>query len=235
MFTIIGADGKEYGPVATAAIVEWIAAGRANLQTKARREGEAEWKTLGDFAEFNAPPVLGANNQPAAPGIPAAPVPLTPAPLAPAAGPESALRWLRLGAAILDGIIGAIFVTPGMLILASAGVFANANHPNTAVMFGGIAAIGAAFLLLLAVQIYLLVTRGQTIGKKLLGVKIVCFEDESNPGFVKVFLLRILVNGFIGAVPFLGMAYSLVDILFIFRGDQRCIHDLLAGTKVVRA
>ena len=60
MFTILGADGKEYGPVATAKIHEWINGGRANLQTKARRDGEADWKALGDFAEFNPTPAATA-------------------------------------------------------------------------------------------------------------------------------------------------------------------------------
>jgi hypothetical protein len=55
MFTILGADGKEYGPVPTAKVHEWINGGRANRQTKARRSDETEWKTLGDFAEFSAP------------------------------------------------------------------------------------------------------------------------------------------------------------------------------------
>lgn len=53
MFTILGGDGKEYGPASAAKIAEWIAAGRANLQTKARRSGETEWRTLGDYPEFN--------------------------------------------------------------------------------------------------------------------------------------------------------------------------------------
>ena len=53
MFTILGADGKEYGPVTAGKLHEWIAGGRANLQTKARRDGETEWKTLGDFPEFS--------------------------------------------------------------------------------------------------------------------------------------------------------------------------------------
>ncbi len=52
MFTILGADGKEYGPVSADKIQAWISGGRANRQTKARREGETEWKPLGDFAEF---------------------------------------------------------------------------------------------------------------------------------------------------------------------------------------
>jgi hypothetical protein len=52
MFTILGADGKEYGPVPTHRVHEWINGGRANLQTKARRADETEWKTLADFPEF---------------------------------------------------------------------------------------------------------------------------------------------------------------------------------------
>ena len=33
MYTIIGGDGKEYGPVTAEQIRSWIAAGRANLET----------------------------------------------------------------------------------------------------------------------------------------------------------------------------------------------------------
>ncbi len=56
MFTILGADGKEYGPVTAGRVHEWISGGRANLQTKARRADETEWKTLGEFPEFSAAP-----------------------------------------------------------------------------------------------------------------------------------------------------------------------------------
>lgn len=52
MFTIIGADGKEYGPVSADKLREWIASGRANAQTQARRDGEAAWSTLGSLPEF---------------------------------------------------------------------------------------------------------------------------------------------------------------------------------------
>ena len=37
-----------------------------------------------------------------------------------------------------------------------------------------------------------------------------------------------------GAVPYLGMIFHLVDSLFIFREDRRCLHDRIAGTRVVR-
>ncbi len=77
MFTIIGADGKEYGPVSAEKITEWIAAGRANGQTKAKRVGTDAWQTLAELSEFAAglgsaatPPAAAAS----APAAPAAPV-----------------------------------------------------------------------------------------------------------------------------------------------------------------
>lgn len=67
MFTILGADGKEYGPVPAAKIHEWINGGRANLSTKAKRVDEGVWKTLGEFAEFSAPPAAAATPDAAPP------------------------------------------------------------------------------------------------------------------------------------------------------------------------
>lgn len=64
MFIILGADGKEYGPATANTIAEWIVAGRANLQTKARRTNDPEWKTLGDFEEFGAKPTPVASAAP---------------------------------------------------------------------------------------------------------------------------------------------------------------------------
>jgi len=52
MFTIIGADGREYGPVAVEQVKAWVAAGRADKKTKARREGSIQWKPLAEYSEF---------------------------------------------------------------------------------------------------------------------------------------------------------------------------------------
>ena len=228
MFTILGADGKEYGPVSAAKISEWIAGGRANQQTKVRRTNETEWRTLADFPELGGAPAP-------APGEPPVAMPASSGSGAAPLGLELASRWLRLGAQLLDGITSMLFLGPGIVLLAMAGVIAKPDNPNPALIVAGFLTTGLAFALLLAIQIYLLVTRGQTIGKKLLGIKIVGFADDANPGFVKVILLRIFVNGLIGMVPIVGFFYSLVDIVFIFREDQRCLHDLIAGTKVVKA
>jgi hypothetical protein len=52
MYTIIGGDGKEYGPVTAEQVQTWIAGGRANLETKIKAEGADEWKRIADFPEF---------------------------------------------------------------------------------------------------------------------------------------------------------------------------------------
>ncbi len=52
MYTIIGADQKEYGPATSEQLRQWIADGRANGSTRARLDGGTEWKTLADFPDF---------------------------------------------------------------------------------------------------------------------------------------------------------------------------------------
>lgn len=60
------------------------------------------------------------------------------------------------------------------------------------------------------------------------------YPDAQHAGFVKAVLLRAFVNGLIGAIPFVGFIYGIVDILSIFRSDRRCYHDQLAGTQVIQ-
>jgi hypothetical protein len=52
MYRIIGADGKEYGPVPAEELRQWIAVGRVNGSTLARLEASTEWKPLSSFPEF---------------------------------------------------------------------------------------------------------------------------------------------------------------------------------------
>ena len=36
-----------------------------------------------------------------------------------------------------------------------------------------------------------------------------------------------------GMLPFIGLPLRLLDVMLIFRGDKRCLHDLIARTKVI--
>jgi hypothetical protein len=52
MYTIIGGDGKEYGPVSVEQVRAWIAGGRANLSTKVREVGTDTWKSIAECPEI---------------------------------------------------------------------------------------------------------------------------------------------------------------------------------------
>lgn len=59
-YKIIGADGKEYGPITADVLKQWIADGRANAQTRVQLEGATEWRALAEFPELAvAAPSLG--------------------------------------------------------------------------------------------------------------------------------------------------------------------------------
>jgi hypothetical protein len=52
MYKIIGADGKEYGPVSLDQLRQWISEGRLNQQSKVLPEGNTEWKTVAEVPEL---------------------------------------------------------------------------------------------------------------------------------------------------------------------------------------
>jgi hypothetical protein len=53
MYRIIGADGREYGPISADQLRQWITEGRANSATHVLVEGAPEWKPLGSLPEFS--------------------------------------------------------------------------------------------------------------------------------------------------------------------------------------
>ncbi|HBD82638.1 MAG TPA: RDD family protein, partial [Dehalococcoidia bacterium] len=81
------------------------------------------------------------------------------------------------------------------------------------------------------VQATFLTINGQTVGKMIFSIRIVKVGTGRNGGFVPNVLLRLVLNGALGLIP----VYSVVDALFIVRSDRRCIHDLIAGTVVVKS
>lgn len=234
MFTIIGGDGKEYGPVTAAQVRSWIAAGRANLATQARVVGTEEWRTLGDYAEFTsfgeAPPVI----DPTRPGS-------TPAG-----------RGMRLVARVIDWIIELVCSIPGLLFLGPEftevmRTVLQGHEPDlqqldpSRIALGGLLLL-AGWLLLLVVQVWLLSVRGQTLGKLITRIRVVRL-DESKAGFVHAWLMRealITAIGIVlGLIPFVGPVmlrpvFHITDWCFVFRADQRCLHDQIAGTKVIK-
>ncbi|HXF10333.1 MAG TPA: DUF4190 domain-containing protein [Desulfuromonadaceae bacterium] len=54
MYKIIGADGREYGPVTAEQLRRWVAEGRVNAQTRIQAEGSTDWQPIGTRPEFTA-------------------------------------------------------------------------------------------------------------------------------------------------------------------------------------
>jgi len=63
MYQIIGADGKEYGPVGIEQMRQWIADGRINAQSRVKVAGSAEWKTAAEFPELGLTSAAGLSGQ----------------------------------------------------------------------------------------------------------------------------------------------------------------------------
>lgn len=150
-------------------------------------------------------------------------------------GPELAGRGARLGAAILDSIIVSVVIVPVMFaggywssVMAAAA--AGEQVAMATQLMWGVVGIAIAF----AIQFWPLSQTGQTWGKKIVGVKIVDMAGDQ-PGVGVLLGRRYLFANGVALVPLVGWLISLVNILFIFRGDKRCLHDLVAGTQVVNA
>lgn len=138
-------------------------------------------------------------------------------------------RGARLGAYLIDMIIvGGI----GGVIAYALGWFDGIMRQDPT---------AAVSVLLLTIVVFgvingrWLVTRGQTVGKRLVGVRIVDARTREIVPLVKSYGLRFIVVQAITQVPVAGPILALVDPLFIFGERRRCLHDYLAGTIVVRA
>lgn len=142
---------------------------------------------------------------------------------------ELADRGMRLAAHFIDIGFYLAAIIPGVIIMVFAAssnddVIANAG---ILVMFAGLLGFGIYNCVLLH-------RNAQTLGKKLMRIKIVRV-DGSRAGLMRILFLRGLPIGILNAIPLIGYIFALVDPLMIFRNDQRCLHDLIADTIVIKA
>jgi hypothetical protein len=146
MYKIIGADGKEYGPITVEQLRQWIAEGRANLQTQVLPEGATEWKTVGQLPEFAG----------ASPGPGPVPV-ISPQPTFQPAGAEQ-VNGPATGL-IVVAILGALAQVASLIMnLAGASMLASSRMPKEAWanMFSGTIGVASSVIGLLMSVVVLL-------------------------------------------------------------------------------
>lgn len=221
----ISRQGQQLGQLTEEDIRSRLQRGELSPADLCWKEGMSNWQPLGQTLPNNQPPSI-----PTASTSPYAP---------PSANLAMPVNYLgRANLATLGQRLGAFLADLGLMLVACSPLFVGAgmldqpndtSEPSTL----GLVLIGLGCLILFGLLLYnviLLSTKGQSLGKKILGIRIVNYEDDNNPGFVKAVLLRIAVNKLIAIIPL----YGLVDICAIFGQERRCIHDLIAGTRVVQ-
>ena len=139
-----------------------------------------------------------------------------------------ATRWSRLWASILDSLIMMCFTVPLMYFTGGIDLLMEGRQPDAMYMVGmGIA--GIVFFVL--VNGKFLLESGQSIGKKVLKIKIVDLNDVLPS---KVHLLKRYGLYFgLGQIPVVGQFLSIINILFIFGKEKRCLHDYVGETRVI--
>lgn len=144
---------------------------------------------------------------------------------------ELASLGSRFAGAFIDGIAAAIVVVPYMM-MSGYWTRAQAGEVGASDLLE-MALIG--MIIFLVLHGYLLNKYGQTIGKRLVGTRIVSATDGTILPLGKIFGLRMVPIQLGSLIPVIGNFIGLIDVLFIFRNDRRCLHDFIAGTKVIKA
>ena len=166
-------------------------------------------------------------------------------------GDELAGRWYRLGAAILDGIILGV---PFFLIGAGIGAYAAINAPDLLLPLTFVASgLGLVVTFLYS---WLLHSRyGQTVGKMAAKIQAVGMDGQiaskgtygtralivQSPNLIQLIpgalgltvgLTDPVLEGVVGII--VGVLSLAIFLPILFRSDKRGLHDLAAGTQVIR-
>ena len=152
------------------------------------------------------------------------------------ARPKAALvpaeRSTRLGAAIVDGLIFSVMVY-GPLLVGTAVAMAGAESGNQAAGTMALLALGltlVGFIVWTWMTLKQMGATGQSLAKKYFNIKVVR-SDGSPASLGNLIWKRNVVNWLLSIIP----VYAIIEVLFIFGEDRRCLHDKIADTIVVQA
>ncbi|HBI04534.1 MAG TPA: RDD family protein [Paenibacillaceae bacterium] len=140
--------------------------------------------------------------------------------------------WIRLGAAILDGIIVGIPLAILLTLLGGGGSVEEMIQSNGVVdpaqLQQYLTANGIISLISLLYGLLLpTLWNGYTLGKRIVGIHIVKANGD------KVSFGTMLMRNIVGGIVELIALWGLVSLIMIIaRKDKRTLHDLVAGTQV---
>ena len=128
---------------------------------------------------------------------------------------ELASPGTRLLASIIDVVLMMAAIIPIGIALGFKEVMFNADREVLeSVLYGA-----ATYVTFVIMNGYTLTKSGQTLGKKLLKIRVVS-KSGSNASVLRNLLPRYFVYFVPGLVPLFGSVFSILNILFIFRHDS---------------
>jgi uncharacterized RDD family membrane protein YckC len=138
---------------------------------------------------------------------------------------EKATRGDRFIAAIIDGVIGIISAIPIFIYVD----FETLTDPTLGL---SVMLLTYGIIVGLILHGYLLYHYGQTIGKNFMSIRIENLDD-TKASLSTILFKRMIPMQVLSIVPVVGQFLSgIVNVLFIFGKDKRCLHDYVAKTKV---
>jgi len=133
-------------------------------------------------------------------------------------------RDTRLFARIVDTL--ALGVVPLLF-----GVFLGKLISSRTDTIASLAVFG--YICITIINIVLLYRYGQTLGKRLLSIKI-RNKNGDRAGLLRLLLVREWFMQLLFAIPVIGIIIAILNPLLIFRESRHCLHDTIAGTVVVK-
>jgi len=146
-----------------------------------------------------------------------------------------ASRLSRLGAVCLNSLILGVASAPVIMavVLSDSGAMNSTDAGYMMILMIVISAV--SYLGFLGFNLYYLAKDGQSIGKKLVGIKIVRSDLRTPATLGRLVFARWFPIYAIQLIPCLGDLLYLANFLMIFGAEQKCGHDHIADTHVVRA
>ena len=137
----------------------------------------------------------------------------------------------RFLASLIDSVLtGIISFVIGMVggIMGALVTGMSDNGSQAASLFQGLSSL-VAWLLGVAYYIYFTGSRGQTLGKMAMKIKVVKITTKTHPTYLDAFLREVV--GKIVSTITLGIGY----LWMLWNPQKQTLHDKIAGTVVVKA
>lgn len=144
---------------------------------------------------------------------------------------QHASRGARLGAAIIDTVLLMLITVPISYFNGDFDKIAQGIEPG---LWEQVLSLALGIVIFLLINGTWLKRYGQTVGKRICKVRIVTMQGQI-PDLAGLVLKRYVSVWLLTLIPIVGGLLCIINYLFIFRRDRRCVHDHLAGTRVVPA